>query len=159
MYQRIMVPVDDSAAARAAFDQALGLAKLTGAQLYLLHVLDVSRANLAPVGLPGMEFIHYSENEQAATERDQRLLAELAREAELAGIGCETRLFKSWGGNPAKTLLAASEEWGADLIVMGTHGYTGFMHLLFGSVAESLLHYAHVPVLLVRKDDEESDDD
>lgn len=159
MYQRIMVPIDESAAAQAAFAQALQLAQLTGARLYLLHVEDVSRPALAPVGLPGMEFASYTEARQENVAHSEGMLQSLAHTAEAAGVTAETKLIQAWGGSPAKTLLAAADEWQADLIVMGTHGYSGFMHLLFGSVAESLLHHVHVPVLLVRKDEEAEEDD
>jgi nucleotide-binding universal stress UspA family protein len=52
--------------------------------------------------------------------------------------------------DPAGEILAESARWGADLIVMGTHGRHGLAHLILGSVAEGVLRRATVPVLLVR---------
>ncbi|MEZ4240736.1 MAG: universal stress protein, partial [Myxococcota bacterium] len=49
-------------------------------------------------------------------------------------------------------VLAAAEELGADLIVMGTHGRTGLARMVLGSVAEGVVHRAHVPVMLVRRE-------
>jgi nucleotide-binding universal stress UspA family protein len=159
MYQRIVVPVDHSAAAQAAFREAVQLAQLTGARLKLLHVEDVSRAALAPVGLPGIEYVNYTESHDASLAYSEKLLEYLQREAEAAGLVCEHALIEKWGGSPARTLLDAATAWHADLIVMGTHGYSGFMHLIFGSVAESLLHHAKVPVLLVRGTEDDDDDE
>jgi nucleotide-binding universal stress UspA family protein len=159
MYQRIVVPVDDSAAAQAAFREAVKLAQLTGAQLKLLHVEDVSPVALAPVGLPGIEYVNYSDSHDANLAHSEKLLQNLQNEAEDAGLVCEHALIEKWGGSPARTLLEAATAWQADLIVMGTHGYSGFMHLIFGSVAESLLHHANVPVLLVRSSDDDDDDE
>lgn len=62
MYQRILVPMDEGATAMTAFHEAIKLAKLTGAQLLLVHVEDISRSAMAPVGLPGMEYINYGES-------------------------------------------------------------------------------------------------
>ena len=158
MYQRILLPIDDSAAAMAAFAEALQLAQCTSAQLLLVHVLDVSRSALAPMGMPGMEYATYQESRQENGAQREHFLHDLSEQAAAAGVPCSSKLIEKWGGNPAKTLLAEADAWQADLIVMGTHGNTGLMHLIFGSVAENLLHHSKVPVLLLRKEEDVVDD-
>ena len=54
-------------------------------------------------------------------------------------------------GRPAEALLEEAQRWGADLIVLGTHGRRGLDHLFFGSVAEQVVRGARVPVLTVRE--------
>src|SRR5262245_66633328 len=54
-------------------------------------------------------------------------------------------------GEPVDEILAAARESRADLIIMTTHGRTGFARILFGSVAEGVLRHADVPVLLMRQ--------
>ena len=56
-------------------------------------------------------------------------------------------------GYPAEEILAAAEEEHADMIVMGTHGRTGFDRMLFGSVAEKVVMAAACPVLTVKPKD------
>ncbi|WP_255701217.1 universal stress protein [Chromobacterium sp. Beijing] len=62
----------------------------------------------------------------------------------------DCKILESWGDKIAAVLVDDAGVWGADLIVMGTHGWSGLMHLLMGSVAEGVLKLADVPVLLVR---------
>jgi nucleotide-binding universal stress UspA family protein len=52
-------------------------------------------------------------------------------------------------GKPYETILSVSEQWEADLIVMGTHGRTGLSHILMGSVAEKVLRHSAKPLLVV----------
>ncbi|QLG89138.1 universal stress protein [Chitinibacter bivalviorum] len=158
MYQRIVVPMDESATALAAFQEAIKLAKITGARLFLLHVEDISRSALAPVGLPGMEYIDYGESHEANVAHSKQYLHELSEQAVVAGVECESRVLEKFGGNAAKAVLEVASHLRADLIVMGTHGYSGFMHLIFGSTAESLLHHAKIPVLMVRHPEEDDDE-
>ena len=62
-------------------------------------------------------------------------------------------LLESWGDKMAEVLVGEAEKEQAELIVMGTHGFSGLMHLLMGSVAEGIMRRANVPVLLVRSDE------
>ncbi|WP_410499514.1 universal stress protein [Chitinibacter sp. S2-10] len=155
MYRHILVPLDQGDTAAAAFAHALELAALCNAKLFLVHVLDVAPAVMAAGALPGLDYPGYGVAREAHAEQSRQFLEEFAARAKACDLACETRLIQQWGGDPARTLLHAADECQADLIVMGTHGYSGFMHLIFGSVAESLLHHTHIPVLLVRKDEED----
>jgi nucleotide-binding universal stress UspA family protein len=58
-------------------------------------------------------------------------------------------------GNPRVEILATAEEWKADLIILGTHGRTGFDHFISGSVAEGVARRSLCPVLIVPNKDEE----
>ena len=66
------------------------------------------------------------------------------------GVESHSRVLSSTGEKIADVLLREAQEAGCDLIVMGTHGFTGLMHLLMGSVAEGVVRHANIPVLLVR---------
>ena len=52
-------------------------------------------------------------------------------------------------GRPTEDIIKTAESWNADLIVMGTHGRTGLLHLLLGSIAEHVLRHSKIPVLVV----------
>jgi universal stress protein A len=140
----ILVPVDFSAGSEAAVEWAQVIAARFGAVLILLHVVD-SSAN-AIIGGPGGVLAPPPAAALYEELRDEarRAMADLAARTP----GAQTILRD---GTPRLEILAAAQEVGADLIVMGTHGRTGLAHLLFGSVAEHVVRHAPVPVFTVRR--------
>ncbi len=145
MYQRILVPVDNSATSRNALDEALRFAKNEKAQLRLVHVID-----LAQFAWSANEFLDVPQLQAALKEGGQQVLAESLALVSERGIEAETALLETWGGILAKAIVEDANSWKADLIVMGTHGYGGLTHMLLGSVAEGVMRHTPVPVLLVR---------
>jgi len=145
MYQRIFVPVDDSETSNFAFAEACKLARECNAQVRMVHVVD-----LAQFGWGGTEFLDASELQKSVKEAGELVLSKAKEKAVAAGIEPECKILESWGDKIASVLMEDATAWGADLVVMGTHGWTGVMHLLMGSVAEGLLKLSDVPVLLVR---------
>ena len=59
-------------------------------------------------------------------------------------------MIESFGGRAAEFIVAQAKKWGADLIVLGTHGRRGVKRLVMGSDAEQVVRTSPVPVLLVR---------
>jgi nucleotide-binding universal stress UspA family protein len=146
MYQRILVPIDGSATSQRGLEEAIDLAKLTQGRLRLYHSLDELSLALAMDAYsirPG-EWI-------GELRRDgQRLLDEAKAAANAAGVEAETVLHERYSGQVHQQVLAEAEQWGADLIVIGTHGRRGIDRFVMGSSAEQILRQARVPVLLVR---------
>lgn len=62
----------------------------------------------------------------------------------------ETVVFNNSGEKVANIIVREAQERNCDLIIMGTHGLTGLMHLLMGSVAEGVLRQSKIPVMLIR---------
>lgn len=149
MYQRIFVPVDDSETSNLALTEACKLASESGARVRIVHVVD-----LAQFGWGGTEFLDASELQKSVKEAGEQVLRQAHEKAESLGVQPECKLLESWGDKIASVLQDDAQRWGADLVVMGTHGWTGVMHLLMGSVAEGLLKTCDVPVLLVRYNSE-----
>jgi nucleotide-binding universal stress UspA family protein len=89
---------------------------------------------------------YLDETRRAGRER----LQTLADKVQAEGIEVRTHLRNE---APADAIVACAEELAADLIVMGTHGYTGVKHALLGSVAERTLRAAPCPVLTLKADD------
>jgi nucleotide-binding universal stress UspA family protein len=145
MYQHIFVPIDDSETSNTALVEACKLAKETGARIRMVHVVD-----LAQFGWGGTEFLDASELQKSVKEAGEQVLTQAKELAQAEGVEPESKILESWGDKIASVLLEDAGSWGADLVVMGTHGWTGVMHLLMGSVAEGLLKQSNVPVLLVR---------
>ncbi|KMJ50295.1 universal stress protein [Vogesella sp. EB] len=145
MYQRIFVPVDDSETSALALAEACKLAKEVGAAVKMVHVVD-----LAQFGWGGAEFLDAAELQGSIREAGEQVLSQARTRAEALGVVPETGIIESWGDRIASVIMDDASKWGADLLVMGTHGIGGLMHLLLGSVAEGVLKIADVPVLLVR---------
>lgn len=149
MYQRILVPIDGSDTAGRALREAIKLAD-GKAQLRLLHVVE----EVYPLDAEGYSFIDYAALRDVARSSGERLLAKAAEEARLAGGAVETALLEAEGERVASVIDKEALDWHAELIVIGSHGRSGFSRLLFGSVAEGVVRGASVPVLLVRSADQ-----
>ncbi|PSB08454.1 universal stress protein [filamentous cyanobacterium CCP2] len=156
MFQKILVAVDGSAISDTAFEEALHLARANQSAMMLVHVLSGdTQGNLIP---PSM-LIHYypivsdeltqryQEQWEAATEQGITMLQDYAQRAALAGVETE---FTQNIGTPGQVICTIAEDWGADLIVMGRRGYSGFSELLMGSVSNYVVHHAHCSVLAIQ---------
>lgn len=142
----ILFATDFSPTAGAAALWAASLARSHGAKIVLLHAMAPP---IPPAGSP--DFIALPPD----YERHFRDAASKKLEEErekLVGLGIETRAELAVG--PASTsVLDAAKAYGADVIVIGTRGLTGFKHLLLGSTAERVVQGAEVPVLTVHPND------
>ena len=146
MYQRILVPVDGSSTSDLGLAEAMKLAKLTGGQLRLLHVIDE------------MPFIMSAEGSGAMTadvlevlrKAGEKILQQARTLVKENAIPVDTVLFDSLSGRLCDQVVEQVKEWHADLVVLGTHGRRGVKRVLLGSDAEQVLRNSPVPVLLVR---------
>jgi nucleotide-binding universal stress UspA family protein len=144
MYQKILVPVDGSPTSGQAVREALKLAQILNAQLELVHVYkDI-------IYLVDKDYINYEELQRTVRYCGEKILTEAEAIVKAAGMEAETRLIQASSERVAHLLLAEAERWQAELIVIGTHGHTGFSRLLLGSVAEGVVRAAPIPVLLIR---------
>jgi len=146
MYQRILVPVDGSATSNAGLAEAIKLAKLTGARVRVLHVVDEMPFLMSANGyaaMPGDVFTLLKEAGQAVLEAARATV-------DAAGVPVDAALFDSLSGRLCDRVAEQVQKWGADVIVLGTHGRRGVGRMLLGSDAEQILRTAAVPVLLVR---------
>jgi nucleotide-binding universal stress UspA family protein len=141
--KHILCPVDFSEFSRQAFDQAVAIARRQGADVTVLHVLpEPSAVPALPYGPEGPGPFGFE------TVTRDRALAELKRflatEVEVP-VHYET----AESANVYKEILQQTSRRAADLVVMGTHGRSGFDYLVLGSVAEKTLRTSPVPVLVV----------
>jgi len=146
MYQRILVPIDGSPTSDHGLDEAIALARLTGASIRLLHVLDdlvfttgfESGATYAGTVLPRLR------------QRSERILAAGRQRVSAATVAVDTLTIECFAKRPCDVIVEQATQWPADLIVIGTHGRRGVTRMMLGSDAEQVARMAPVPVLLVR---------
>jgi len=146
MYERILVPVDGSAAALRGLTEAMELAKGLNASVRMLHVVDefIPDMTLGPAN-------YYDNWIDAVRERGKTILREALDYAKERGGKPEAVLMDTYGRRAADVIIEQAAQWPADLIVMGTHGRRGMRRLLMGSDAELVLRGTPVPVLMVRE--------
>lgn len=138
MIKRILLPTDGSAFSERASEYALELAKSFGAELVVVHVVELpSTKRLAP-----------EEVKQEKARRAESCFRSVKEKATSADITVETKMLVSRSVSDA--LLEESDEGGYDLVVMGSHGLSGMKKLLLGSVSEAMVHHGSKPVLVVK---------
>lgn len=149
MFERILVPVDGSATSTKGVDEAIGMARLTGGRIKLLHVFE------PPLLAIGTEAALMRGEDIYNVSRDagRRVLSDAAASVKAAGLEVEEQLEDHAGKRLCDHVAEAAQAWQASLIVLGSHGRRGLRRLLLGSDAEQILRTAAVPVLLVRASD------
>ncbi|AFZ38209.1 UspA domain-containing protein (plasmid) [Stanieria cyanosphaera PCC 7437] len=157
MFDKIIAAVDTSKVNKHVFSKALELAKLTGAQLKILHVLSPEE-NGCPDVTGYLRTYYSSETFDRAEEHGQQLWERFTQkclqmvqsyedEAEVAGVNTECCQVS---GSPGLTICEVARSWGADLIVIGRRGHLSKLEeLVLGSVSKYVLHHASCAVLVV----------
>jgi nucleotide-binding universal stress UspA family protein len=144
-YQNILVPVDGSETSYAAVAQAAELAKAFGGKITVVQVLALDPYIAA-------EYISATQTNdliERARTSVLKTLEEAAAKFSDMGIPVEAKLLE--GQVVHREIIREAETSKADLIVIGSHGRTGLKRLFLGSVAQSVLGEAHIPVLVVRQ--------
>jgi len=145
MYQRILVPIDGSATSERALQEAIKLAA-GSTLLRLVYVLE----EIYSLDAEAYAFVDYPALQEAMRNTGERILAQGAKKVQQSGSTVETAVLDVSGERVASVIDGDAQHWGADLIVIGTHGRSGLSRLLLGSVAEGVARGTSVPVLLVR---------
>jgi nucleotide-binding universal stress UspA family protein len=147
MFDSILVPLDGSRVAASALPYATVLAETCGARLTLLSVLVPQWKDLGTGDVFGVTSDVRREADARSTAIATDYLGNIAAPLRARGIACDVAIAR---GNPAEEIIAAAGVSAGTLIVMSTHGYTGFKRLRLGSVAQHVLRHAAVPTLIVR---------
>jgi nucleotide-binding universal stress UspA family protein len=143
---RITYASDFSPASRAAFSQALRLAKATGGELTILHVLPSPASMFTAGGYVTQETWELIESDLRSHAGQQ--MDALVKQAVDAGVRATPQFAD--GGIPSEEIVRVAEQNKTDVLVLGTHGRSGVMKMLLGSVAARVVATATCPVLTVR---------
>jgi universal stress protein A len=144
VFRRILHATDFSGASRPALARAIALARQNHASLSIVHVLPPLVVPVAEGFVaPGV----YQAVEQSARQQAQKQLTALVQQVRKRGLRATPLLVD---GAPAEQIARAARRGRVDLVVIGTHGRSGFSKVLLGSVAERVIRLATCPVLTVR---------
>ena len=143
--RRILCPLDFSRFSHHALEQAVAIARETGAEIVALHAHAVQPVTeVVTIGAPiPLEPARLVPSERQAVTRE---LQDFIHDVDAGGLVVAAKIIER---NPVEAIVDLAQQWPADLIVMGTHGRAGFERLLLGSVAEKVLRKAPCPVLTV----------
>ncbi|MCL5125100.1 MAG: universal stress protein [Deltaproteobacteria bacterium] len=141
--KKILFCEDFSKNSEAARSWALGYAKASGACIIIIHVIGTWPVHAYR---PKMRF-HEQQAIEKVKEPVNADLEEIVQEFRKQGIEAS---YHTRVGSPSDEILNFAKEERADLIIMGTHGWTGFRYQILGSVAEAVLRRATCSVLVVR---------
>ena len=140
-FKEILVPVDFSEHSLAALEAAVEFARAFDSKLHLLHCYQIQPGGISPYGI-AIHASYFTKIQEAATKE----LAAWQQKHLPADIPVDAKTASQM---PSQAIVKAADEIGADLIVMGTRGLSGFKHVLLGSVAERTIRFAPCPVLTV----------
>lgn len=136
----ILVPTDFSELSNEAVDYAFSMAKRIGAKMVFMHTLEWPDHpdEMTPMADEGYAFMK---------DRGNAMLHDLVEQAGKEGLEASALLAD---GVPFVEIIQGARQHNADLIIMGTHGRTGFSHVMMGSQAEKVVRLAPCPVLTIK---------
>ncbi len=140
--KRILCPTDFSETSLSALPYAVVIARLFKARLFIVHAVPPAPSPNIGAGYgPGLDYINCLRVD-AEKELNQLMCERIPQGVKVSRLLVD--------GDAATEILQAIGSLRIDLIVIATHGRTGFQHLVFGSVAEKVIRMSQVPVLSIR---------
>ena len=142
---KMLIAIDGSEFSQAALSSVIARPWNSGTEVKVLHVVE------PPSLLIGREMGAYDPEFEmvwkALREQAKDLLEKAATKLRAAGFQVATELVE---GDPKSQILDAAKEWHADMIVLGSHGWSGLNRFLMGSVSEGVVRHAHCSVEIIR---------
>ncbi|AYK14853.1 MAG: universal stress protein [Methanosarcina flavescens] len=142
-YRNIVIATDGSENNQRAVSYGIEIAKLSGATVHALYVVDTTSFSSIPMDA-GWEAMY-----EALRREGEKAIYEVKKRGEVSGVEVREVLLE---GHPSNEITDFAENNNADLIVVGTLGKTGLDRFLMGSVAEKVVRGSKVPVLVVRSE-------
>ena len=149
MYEHILVPLDGSELSETALPHAQALAEKLGASILLLRVANISATIMAATG-PDTGMVAPDLIEEVIEDQEEDAKTYLERVGQrLKAAGCQVT-WQVVEGSPAQAIVETARKNNCDLIALATHGRTGLVRAVLGSVADAVVRESHLPVLLIR---------
>lgn len=145
MYKNILLPLDGSPLSEKAIPYAAEMARKFGAKIHLLRCMMLPEATV--VGMDMALPQHYAEIQDFEKKHAESYLHKISQSPDLKGLVQSVRVPF---GAPGEAILEYLEDEDCDLIVMSSHGRSGFSRFVYGSVAEKVMHHATCPILVIK---------
>jgi nucleotide-binding universal stress UspA family protein len=145
---KILVPLDFSASSGAALAAATAFAQRFHAELHLLHVVPtlpvINGVDNFPQIQTGLETTFMKESQDRAEQSLAKCMGPLV------ALGVKASSTAEIGSDVVDSILTAIQSQNIDMVVISTHGISGWRPLVFGSIAEKLIRLVECPLLLLR---------
>ncbi len=141
MYDKILMPNDGSQKTKRAINEAIKIAKLSGAELHTVFVIDTAALDSLP------ETGFWNQTKDMLNKEGIEANKKVKEKSKSHGVKCVSSILS---GKPHEKIINYADENNIDLIVMGTSSKKGMEKFLLGSVAEKVLRSSEKPVLVVR---------
>ena len=141
--KKILCPTDFSEPSLLAMSAAVELAESSGAELFFIHAVSPLPASPHPGAMHGFDTAAFL---RKMLTYGRESIERLIREKVPDKVPAQSVVL---AGNPSDEIIRAAEEHGVDLIVIATHGLTGWRRFVFGSVAERVVRLSSCPVLTI----------
>jgi nucleotide-binding universal stress UspA family protein len=142
-YRNIVIATDGSENTQKAVSYGIEIAKLSGATVHAVYIVDTSSFSSIPMSSDG----GWEAMFEILRKEGERAVSAVKYQGEAAGVDVREVV---WEGNPSNAIIEFAENNNVDLVVMGTLGKTGLDRFLLGSVAEKVVRGSKVPVMVVR---------
>jgi len=158
-FKKIFVPLDDSELSHRVFSQALELALLYRAQVMLFNCVTINSLGETAVPIPVDLGMNAELMNQAYQAQHLRLESQEKQASSLlknycdaaAKQGLQVEFDCKMDGDPGHSICESAQNWGADLIVLGRRGRTGFAEAFLGSVSNYVVHHASCSVFVIQE--------
>lgn len=149
LIKKILIGIDNSTFSEHAAKYGFDMARTFNAKVGLVHIVEPTfmppSAGLDPLSRPMQDAIGDAEIMQIQNDMSENLLEKTEKKF---GKGLQVTHFNEFG-DTADGIIDCSKDFGADLIVLGTHSRSGIDRLLMGSIAEHVVRHSEIPVLVV----------
>jgi nucleotide-binding universal stress UspA family protein len=145
---KILVPLDFSTSSAAALAMATALAQRFGAELHLLHVVPMLPVINGVDNFPQIQISIETTFMKESQDRAEQSLAKCM--GPIVSLGVKASSTAEIGSDVVGSILEAIESQHIDLVVISTHGISGWRPLVFGSIAEKLIRLVQCPLMLLR---------
>lgn len=148
---KILLATDGSPCSEAAVNEVAGRPWTADTEVRIISVVEPP-ASLAAESFVMVPSDYFAEAEKALREAAREAL--MRAEAKFREGGAEIKLLVTTEvltGSPRRVIVEEAEKWGADLVVIGSHGYRSWERLLLGSVSQAVALHAECSVLIVRE--------
>jgi nucleotide-binding universal stress UspA family protein len=143
LYRNIVIATDGSENSQRAISCGVEIAKLSGATVHALYVVDTPSI-ISETWTAGKEMVH-----EMIIREGKKVLSKVKKIIEDSGVEVKEVLLE---GYPSEEIINFAENNNMDLILMGTLGKTGLERFLVGSVAENVVRNSKVPVMVIRNE-------
>lgn len=150
---KVLFATDGGKQSDAAIEAIRNFAWKPGDEVKIISVVDMALP--MAIDIYGGFLPDTSELERTARENAARIVAESAEKVKAFGGAPDNVSTDVLFGSPDSRIVETAEDWGATLIVVGSHGYSRWERLLLGSVSDSVVHHSPCSVMVIRTPNEE----